>query len=67
MELKTPYAFGRTVDISYAEAEQRVREELAKEGFGVLTDRCQKEVRGKAPEGFPRVYHPRRLQSAARL
>ncbi len=38
MDLKTPYAFGKTVDLSYAEAEQKVREELAKEGFGVLTE-----------------------------
>jgi len=38
MDLKTPYAFGKTVDLSYAEAERKVREELAKEGFGVLTE-----------------------------
>jgi uncharacterized protein (DUF302 family) len=38
MELKTTYAFGKTVDMSYAEAEKRVREELLKEGFGVLTE-----------------------------
>lgn len=38
MEIKTPYAFGKTVDLTYAEAEQKVREELAKEGFGVLTE-----------------------------
>jgi uncharacterized protein (DUF302 family) len=38
MELKTPYAFGRTVDVPYAEAERRVRAELQKEGFGVLTE-----------------------------
>ena len=38
MELKTPYAFGKTVDMSCAEAEKKVREELAKEGFGVLTE-----------------------------
>lgn len=38
MELKTPYAFGKTVDMPYAETVQRVREELAKEGFGVLTE-----------------------------
>ena len=38
MELKTPYAFGKTVEMPYAEAEKRVREELAKEGFGVLTE-----------------------------
>lgn len=38
MELKLPYAFGKTVAMSYAEAEKKVREELAKEGFGVLTE-----------------------------
>lgn len=38
MDLKTPYAFGKTVDVPYAEAERKVREELAKEGFGVLTE-----------------------------
>ena len=38
MELKTPYAFGRTVGLPYAEAERRVRAELQKEGFGVLTE-----------------------------
>lgn len=38
MDLKTPYAFGKTVEMPYAETERRVREELAKEGFGVLTE-----------------------------
>ncbi len=38
MELKTPYAFGRTVDLTYAEAEKKVREELLKEGFGIMTE-----------------------------
>lgn len=38
MELTTTYAFGRTVSLPYAEAERRVREELQKEGFGVLTE-----------------------------
>ena len=38
MDLKTPYAFGKTVDMTYVEAERKVREELAKEGFGVLTE-----------------------------
>src|SRR3990172_5323688 len=38
MELKTAYAFGRTVDLPYAEAAKKVREELLKEGFGVLTE-----------------------------
>jgi uncharacterized protein (DUF302 family) len=38
MEITTPYAFGKTVALSYAEAERKVREELQKEGFGVLTE-----------------------------
>ncbi len=38
MELTTPYAFGKTVDLTYTEAEKKVREELLKEGFGVLTE-----------------------------
>ncbi|TSK09175.1 MAG: DUF302 domain-containing protein [Geobacter sp.] len=38
MNLKKPYAFGKTVDLPYAEVEQKVREELAKEGFGILTE-----------------------------
>lgn len=38
MEITTAYAFGKTVALSYAEAEQKVREELQKEGFGVLTE-----------------------------
>ncbi len=38
MDLTTPYAFGKTVDMPFAEAQLKVREELAKEGFGVLTE-----------------------------
>jgi len=38
MELTTPYSFGKTVDLTYTEAEKKVREELIKEGFGVLTE-----------------------------
>lgn len=38
MELQTPYAFGKTVELSYGEAEKKVREELLKEGFGILTE-----------------------------
>ncbi len=43
MELTTPYAFGKTVALSYADAEKKVREELQKEGFGVLTEIDVKE------------------------
>lgn len=34
---RTPYAFGTTVATSFEETEVRVREELAKEGFGILS------------------------------
>ena len=33
----TPYAIGITVSLEYPHAVERVKEELAKEGFGVLT------------------------------
>jgi uncharacterized protein (DUF302 family) len=38
MDLTTPYAFGKTVDISCAEVQRKVREALANEGFGVLAE-----------------------------
>ncbi len=38
MDLTSPYAFGKTVAVSCAEAQLKVREALAKEGFGVLTE-----------------------------
>ena len=38
MEIQTGYAFGKVVEMSHAEADKKVREELAKEGFGVLTE-----------------------------
>ena len=38
MELNTPYAFGKSVDMPYAETEHKVRQELAKEGFGIITE-----------------------------
>jgi uncharacterized protein (DUF302 family) len=34
----TRYGLGITVDLGFGEAVERVREELAKEGFGVLTE-----------------------------
>ncbi len=43
MEHTTPYAFGRTVALSYGEAQRKVRDELQKEGFGVLTEIDVKE------------------------
>jgi uncharacterized protein (DUF302 family) len=38
MEFQTAYAFGKKVDASFKDVEQKVRVELAKEGFGVLTE-----------------------------
>ena len=38
MELQTAYAFGKSIDAPFGEVEQKVRTELAKEGFGVLTE-----------------------------
>jgi uncharacterized protein (DUF302 family) len=38
MEIQTAYAFGKKVDASFKDVEQKVRVELAKEGFGVLTE-----------------------------
>jgi uncharacterized protein (DUF302 family) len=38
MEIATSYAFGKTVALPFAEAERKVREELQKEGFGILTE-----------------------------
>ncbi len=36
--MKTTYNFGKKVDLSFEEAVQRTRDELAIEGFGVLTE-----------------------------
>ncbi|KAB0663856.1 DUF302 domain-containing protein [Oryzomonas japonica] len=38
MRLQTSYAFGVSLDGSFDAVEKKVREELAKEGFGVLTE-----------------------------
>jgi uncharacterized protein (DUF302 family) len=38
MELQTAYAFGARFDVCFDETLKRVREELAKEGFGILSE-----------------------------
>lgn len=38
MKMQTPYAFGKTVVTSFDETEKMLREELLKEGFGILTE-----------------------------
>lgn len=35
---RTPYGIGLTVDLPYEQTVERIREELATEGFGVLTE-----------------------------
>jgi uncharacterized protein (DUF302 family) len=53
MELQTRYSFGKTVEMSFPETETRVREELLKEGFGVLTEI---DVRKKFAEKLQREF-----------
>ena len=38
IEQTTRYGMSRTVDLEYAQAVERTKEELAKEGFGVLSE-----------------------------
>jgi uncharacterized protein (DUF302 family) len=38
MDLQTPYAFGKTVPSPFDATEAKVREELLREGFGILTE-----------------------------
>ena len=56
MEPKTPpYALSRAVDLSYEEADRRIREELQKEGFGILTEiDVQATLKNKLGVDFPR-------------
>ncbi len=53
MELKTSYAFGKTVLTSYDETQQKVRDALAKEGFGILTEI---DIRKKFAEKLHKEY-----------
>jgi uncharacterized protein (DUF302 family) len=51
----TPYGISRTVALSYDDAVARVREELQKEGFGVLTEIDVKEtIKKKLDRDFAR-------------
>ncbi|PLW81274.1 ABC transporter ATP-binding protein [Kineobactrum sediminis] len=36
--MNTKYGFGKSVNVSFAQAIERVTQELQKEGFGILTD-----------------------------
>lgn len=49
------YALARTLDLSYEEADARVRDELQKEGFGVLTEIDVKDtLKQKLDVDFPK-------------
>ena len=47
LPLTTPYAFGMTLALPFAEAASRVQEELHKEGFGVI---CEIDMKQKFRE-----------------
>lgn len=53
MELQTGYAFGKTIAAPFAETLQQVREELQKEGFGIL---CEINVTDKFREKLGREF-----------
>lgn len=54
-EAVASYALSRTVDLSYEEADQRVREALQEEGFGVLTEIDVKDtLKRKLDVEFPK-------------
>jgi uncharacterized protein (DUF302 family) len=51
---ETPYALRREVDLSYEEADRRIREELAAQGFGILTEiDVRATLRNKLDVEFP--------------
>ncbi|NTU58518.1 MAG: DUF302 domain-containing protein [Chlorobiaceae bacterium] len=57
----TPYAFGKTVDMSFADAERKVRELLAAEGFGIISEI---DVRQKFVERLGREFRNYRILGA---
>lgn len=53
MDLKTAYAFGRSYNEPFKEIEQKVREELAREGFGILSEiNVQQKFKEKLGKDF---------------
>jgi uncharacterized protein (DUF302 family) len=53
VELQTAYAFGKDIDAPFGEVEQKVRQELAREGFGILTEiNVQDKFREKLGKEF---------------
>lgn len=55
MEKKTPYCFGKTLDLPYPEAVSKVRAALAEQDFGILTEI---DVRAKLKEKLDIDFRP---------
>ena len=53
MVLNTPYAFGKAVSEDFSSVERKVREELQKEGFGILSEI---DVTGKFKEKLDKTF-----------
>ena len=53
MVLNTPYAFGKAVSEDFSSVEKKVREELQKEGFGILSEI---DVTGKFKEKLDKTF-----------
>jgi len=60
-ETRAPYAIKRTLDLDVDEAERRIREELAEEGFGILTEI---DVRQTLKKKLDEEFRPYRILGA---
>lgn len=60
------YVFGKAVAMDFDSAVRRITEELAKLGFGVLTDIDVQALMEEARVGDATVPHPGRVQPALR-
>ena len=61
MEKTTPYAFGKSVAMNFEEAEKRVRELLAAEGFGIISEI---DVKSKFAEKLKKEFRNYRILGA---
>lgn len=66
MEQTTRYGISTTVGLPYEQTVERTREELSKEGFGILSEIDIAATLKKKLDVDFRPYHPGRLQPSAR-